>query len=334
MVHSHPSDLDTGRRPKVSFGMPVYNGADTIRRAVDSLLAQTLTDIEVVISDNASEDQTESICRAYAVADPRVRYFRNESNIGQIANFNRVFELSRGGYFRWVGCNDWWSPRYAERCAAALDAHPEAVMASCFHEYHWDDGRVVYEEYHGPRVDSPHAHKRFARMLSFFRGSRYRFDPIYSLHRREILARTMLLRRILGTDFVLAAELSLHGPACHIPEKLVFQHVTPPAPADVQIKRFDPTQSSARLYFVKLCRVLVGVVWTHPMSNAARARCVGAIGAHFLLHQRRVLTTWLRGRLALRRRVRTVLVLFKQKHTPRDALTSSKTEPNPGAPSR
>jgi len=292
--------------------MPVYNGESTIRRALDSLLAQTLPDFEVVVSDNASTDRTETICGEYAARDPRVRYYRNPTNLGQIANFNRVFELSRGEYFRWVGCNDWWSPYYAERCAAALDAHPEAIMASCFHEYHGDDGRVWYEEYHGPRVTSPQAHKRFIRMLWFFRASRYFFDPIYSMHRRKTLEKTALLRMMLGADYVLAAELSLLGPAVHVPEKLVFQHVTPPASADEQIKRFNPRQTKARGYFLRVCGEFGKIVLAYPMSAWQKASCLLAIAWLLVAVLERSLRQGIRRKLALRCWARTILTLLKR----------------------
>src|SRR5690348_2643366 len=90
-------------RPRVSIGLPVYNGGRHLRAALDSLLAQTFGDFELIISDNASTDGTESICRGYAKRDDRIRYFRTKQNVGAAANFNRVFDFSRGDYFKWSG---------------------------------------------------------------------------------------------------------------------------------------------------------------------------------------------------------------------------------------
>ncbi len=92
-----------GRGPRVSFGLPVYNGEDTIRRCLDSILGQDYNDYEVVICDNASTDGTRAILDEYRAEDPRIRIFLNEENIGQIENVNRVFQLSLGEYFRWIG---------------------------------------------------------------------------------------------------------------------------------------------------------------------------------------------------------------------------------------
>src|SRR3982751_485615 len=100
--------------PKVSIGLPVYNGELHLALALDSILAQTYGDFEIVISDNGSTDGTESICRRYAAADPRIRYERNETNRGAAWNYNHVFELSRGEYFKWMAHDDLIEPNYLE----------------------------------------------------------------------------------------------------------------------------------------------------------------------------------------------------------------------------
>jgi len=92
--------------PKVSIGMPVYNGEPFIREALDSLLAQTFTDFELIISDNASTDGTEAICREYAARDARIRYVRQAENRGVGANFKFVLEEAVGGYFMWTAVDD------------------------------------------------------------------------------------------------------------------------------------------------------------------------------------------------------------------------------------
>ena len=88
--------------PLVSIGMPVFNGEDYVEAALDSILTQTFTNFELIISDNASTDRTEEICNDFADSDDRIRYYRQEKNLGAAANFNRVFELSSGKYFKWA----------------------------------------------------------------------------------------------------------------------------------------------------------------------------------------------------------------------------------------
>lgn len=97
---------------KVSIGMPVYNGEKYIREALDSLLAQTFTDFELIISDNASSDRTESICREYAERDARIIYFRQEKNIGAADNFQFVLDHAQSDLFMWAAHDDEWAENY------------------------------------------------------------------------------------------------------------------------------------------------------------------------------------------------------------------------------
>src|SRR6185369_4346332 len=110
-----------GGAPSVSIGLPVYNGVNYLRQALDSLLAQTFGDWELILSDNGSTDATESICREFAARDGRIRYLREPVNRGATWNFNRVFELSRAPLFRWAAHDDVCSPELLERCVAALE---------------------------------------------------------------------------------------------------------------------------------------------------------------------------------------------------------------------
>ena len=96
--------------PRVSIGLPVYNGDNYLAETLDSILAQTFTDFELIISDNGSTDRTEAICRRYAAQDHRVRYVRNPSNLGAARNYKRAFELARGEYFKWNGHDDPLAP--------------------------------------------------------------------------------------------------------------------------------------------------------------------------------------------------------------------------------
>ncbi|MGA9263256.1 MAG: glycosyltransferase family A protein, partial [Desulfobacterales bacterium] len=112
---AHASSIDSGPiseqpPPRVSFAIPVRNGERFLGRALDSLLAQDFDDFEIVVCDNASTDKTIEVMRRYAERDPRVRCILNEEDIGQIENFNRVYELSRGEFFRWMGADDWLEP--------------------------------------------------------------------------------------------------------------------------------------------------------------------------------------------------------------------------------
>ena len=92
--------------PRVSIGLPVYNGDRYLRETIEGLLNQTFSDFELVICDNASTDRTQDICNEYCLLDKRVRYYRNNENIGAGKNFNKAFSLSQGKYFKWAACDD------------------------------------------------------------------------------------------------------------------------------------------------------------------------------------------------------------------------------------
>src|SRR5258705_589930 len=114
---------------KLSIGLPVYNGERFLAQALDCLLAQTFRNFEIIISDNASIDRTPEICRAYAQRDCRVRYVRNRRNLGAIANFNRVFELSAAPLFKWAAPDDLYDKIYLDSCVRILDDNPDVILA-------------------------------------------------------------------------------------------------------------------------------------------------------------------------------------------------------------
>ena len=115
--------------PRVSIGMPVWNGEAFIRQGLDSLLEQTFGDFELIISDNASVDGTRTICEEYARLDARIRYTRNDANTGLQANFAKVLDLATAPYFMWGCHDDRWDPAYISEMVAVLDSHETVVLA-------------------------------------------------------------------------------------------------------------------------------------------------------------------------------------------------------------
>src|SRR6185436_6923974 len=107
--------------PRVSIGVPVYNGERYLAATLDSLLAQTFDNFEIIVSDNASSDRTAQLALEYAERDSRVRYTRNPRNLGAGANYRRAFQLSRGQYFRWSAADDISAPESLARCVEVLD---------------------------------------------------------------------------------------------------------------------------------------------------------------------------------------------------------------------
>src|ERR1043165_2318071 len=115
--------------PRVSVGMPVYNGERFLRQAVESILGQTFRDFELIISDNGSTDATQQLCEEFAAADSRVRYIRHDKNRGAIFNWAHVVDAARAPYFKWASANDISAPRLLELCVQCLDTQPAVVVA-------------------------------------------------------------------------------------------------------------------------------------------------------------------------------------------------------------
>jgi glycosyltransferase involved in cell wall biosynthesis len=203
----------------VTIGLPVLDGEPYLSEAIDSILAQSFTDFELVISDNASTDRTEEICRAYASRDPRVRYMRSPVNIGGALNFNRVLDEARGLYFKWAAHDDVLAPTWLARAVSTLDDQPSAVLCQSLITVIDQDGAVVGpEERLLTRVTGGRAAARFGNLVL----ADHRCNDLFGLIRTGILRRTGGIGRYIAADRVLLAELGLHGRFETIPEPLFF----------------------------------------------------------------------------------------------------------------
>ncbi|MDM7994406.1 MAG: glycosyltransferase family 2 protein [Acidobacteriota bacterium] len=211
------STASASKVPKVSIGLPVHNGGCYLENAIQSILDQTYQDFEIVISDNASTDCTPVICEKYASLDRRIRYFRSETNMGLAWNWNRVFSLSQGDYFRWTAHDDLVDARFLAVAVEVLDSDPDIVLCYSRERFIDADGRPVYKE-----------EKRLAHVGSHVPEERFRdmvlVDhwclPIYGLIRSAVLRETAPYGGFVAADRVLLAELALRGRFQEIPEAL------------------------------------------------------------------------------------------------------------------
>jgi glycosyltransferase involved in cell wall biosynthesis len=226
--------------PKLSIGLPVYNGERYLAQALESLLAQTFRGFELVISDNASTDRTPEICCAYAQRDPRVRYVRNPRNLGAVANFNRVFELSKAPLFKWASHDDLHHETYLEGCIRLLDENPDVVLAHSGTAFIDENGDIfrsspVTGSYVDPKTaahvvpdgpdigDTRVAVKRFWQVLTRARWGTHQFGVI----RRSILQQTRLDQNFEGGDRAMLAELALLGRFQSSQERLFLKRIHP-----------------------------------------------------------------------------------------------------------
>ena len=269
----------TARPPTVSVGLAVRNRAEVVGRCIESILSQDFPDLELVISDNASDDGTETLVDDYAQADRRVRASVNEVNIGLHENMNRVLELSRGEFFRWISSDDWLEPSCLTECVRALRDHEDAIGVTTYFTAHSADRLTRSEEYRGEFPTSPDPARRFERMLRFFHGGDTRYDPIYGMYRRDALMRSHRLRRSEQTDWLICAELALIGPIIHIDKQLSNRTRTYPGPADrASRRRLDPVRPDELKSSVqRLHRDLLGLVMAADLTESQVRRCKRAL---------------------------------------------------------
>jgi glycosyltransferase involved in cell wall biosynthesis len=273
---------------KISIGMPLYNAERYLENALDSVLDQTFRDFELIISDNASTDRTQEICREYAKRDGRIRYHRNSENIGGGRNFSRVFELSSGEYFKWHSYDDLLAPEFLERCIEVLERDASLALVTSANRLMDQNGNVLdidermvdfiaghYVTIKGqrdPYSANPTDRFRAVVMRRFWHWN----QEIHGLIRSSVLAQTPLHGPFDGGDKVLLAELSLRGGFHRIPEVLLYvrlpEELTNERPS--QSKMVEPGRNP-RFYFPEVNLILgyLRAVRTAPLNPGQRVAC-------------------------------------------------------------
>jgi glycosyltransferase involved in cell wall biosynthesis len=209
----------------VSIGLPVRNAGTRVLDVARSVLAQDHGDIEFVISDNASTDDTEAVCRELAATDSRVAYHRQPRNIGLLNNFRFVLDAATGDHFRWIGDDDRLEPGFAGHCLRLFEADPRLILVTTNISYTALDGTVQSGRYDGAALASDDPVERFAELMRLLNASHLMIDPLYGLMRRSVVAR-IPRRNMLHEDEVYAAKLALAGPWGHVDEVLAHRHWT------------------------------------------------------------------------------------------------------------
>ncbi len=202
----------------VAIALPVYNGAAFLAEAIASVLAQSFGDFTLYILDNASVDSTEEICRQFVAEDSRVRYGRNETNVGAAGNFNAGFELARGKheYFKWMAHDDRIAPDYLNQTLRVLRTDSDCVLCHCTVEIIDELGKPIRTYESGLSRLSGRPAQRFGDMASLLHWC---FD-VFGVYRTEVLAKTPLIAPYIGSDRNLLAEVALHGTVEVLPQPL------------------------------------------------------------------------------------------------------------------
>jgi glycosyltransferase involved in cell wall biosynthesis len=229
--------------PKVSIAIPTYNCEKYIGQSIESLLGQSYGNFELIISDNASTDGTEAVCRSFEAADKRVRYVRRVENIGGPGNFRNVFSLCNGKYHKWSTADDYWHPLFLEEAVAVLDAQSDVVL--CYPMTRLIDATGATIEDYADNLDLSDE------------SPRQRFRELYAriglcnahlgLLRRDAMLKTQLIAGHKASDVDFLAEMALLGKFKLLPDVRFYRRYHPAssswARGDGQHQKayYDPT---------------------------------------------------------------------------------------------
>lgn len=269
--------------PLVSIGLPVRNGARYLREALGSLLGQTYGHLEVIVCDNASTDATERICRELAAADPRLRYHRNDVDIGGAANHNLTFTLATGEYFRWAAHDDLVEPDLIEQCVKVLEADPDVVLCHTDFVHIDEDGREIgfVSRAHGA---SPRPSERFAAVML----ARDFCEESYGLVRSDVFGATRLQQPYTGSDRTLVAELALRGRFANV-DRVLFRKRLHPGNTYVDWRTrmaWFGERYRGRItlpFWIQLWDGLRAIARV-PLTSGERARCHAVMGVWVVTH--------------------------------------------------
>jgi len=269
--------------PRLSIGLPVYNGEAYLAEALDALLDQTFGDFELIISDNASTDRTAAICRRYAGRDTRIRYVRQPHNIGAAGNHNATTEMADSPLFKWASHDDRYAPDLLERCVAALDEHPSMIASHAWTALIDGEGTVRERYRYSLATASPHAPERFRSALFDVGG-----DDAYAVFRTDVLRRVLPHGSYYRADRVLVGSLTLHGPFHQVPDWLYFRRDHPQRATRTSTVRswcatMDPRRASRLRHPVPrlLAEYVAGylrAVRRAPLTPADRRACSLLVG--------------------------------------------------------
>jgi glycosyltransferase involved in cell wall biosynthesis len=273
---------EEGPAPTVSIGLPVHNGAEFLRHSLDALLAQTWTDFELIISDNASTDATATICREYAAQDPRIRYVRQLHNIGAAPNHNLVAALARGRYFKWASHDDLYEPELVRLCVEALEAHPEAVLAHSQDACVDETGAITSCPPYLLDTAASSARTRLRSLLYTTGG-----NDFYGLIRTDVLRRVRPHQTYYNADRTFMAGLVLAGPFHHVPHVLYYRRDHPRRASHgtrrERATALGPGRADRfRHPMIRMYAEYVGgfarAVWRAPLSRRERLACLVEVG--------------------------------------------------------
>ena len=286
--------------PKVSIGLPVYNGEPFLCKTLDAILAQTYGNFELIICDNASTDATEEICRRYVARDKRISYYRQSHNVGATSNFNKVFQLSSGEYFKWAAHDDLITLDYLDRCIEILDGDRSVVLCHSQVQIINERGEFLSDYNIKLHTDSYSPVKRFHDLLSH-----HLCYPIFGLIRASTLENTSLMGNYGHTDGVLLASIALEGRFYEIPEPLFFSRNHPQQSMSMFFPEYLCLASGDEVSASKIPDYYAYAVWFDPANQGQ------AILPHWRIFWEYCRCIW-HSSISVREKISCHLSMFKQ----------------------
>lgn len=280
----------------VSICLPVRNAGTDVRSVIKSVLAQDHERIELVISDNASTDETEEVSRELAKSDGRIAYHRQPENIGLLNNFMRTMALAKGVYFRWIGDDDALETDFVTRCLDEFAQDARLILVTTGIAYIGSNGLAQTALYDGTQLRSDDPVERFSEMLRLLNASHLLIDPLYGMMRRDVVA-AIPRRNMIREDEVFATKLALAGPWGHVPDVLAQRHWKQGSLGTIA-RGLDVPSWQSHLSSTLQCREIL--TWLHraDLTDAQRSRARRAVYWMYARRQRRTVAH--RGRKLLR----------------------------------
>jgi glycosyltransferase involved in cell wall biosynthesis len=272
----------------------VYNGENFLAEALDSMLAQTYEDFELIISDNASTDRTEAICRHYLARDSRVKYVRNTTNLGAARNYNQLIDMAQGEYFKWSAHDDVCKPEFLGKCVSVLDADPGVAL--CFTQAHGIDENDQFLLAYNNQMDADVVEpwKRF--YATACRRHNMTVVMAFGLMRTDVLRRTHKIGAFSSSDRILVGEMALYGRFHMVPEVLFLKRDHPQAhwiqyrTRQERMAWYDTSRKNDRTFpHWRLFQEHLVSIGNAPLSASDRIKCYATMGSWVRFNWRHLL---------------------------------------------
>jgi glycosyltransferase involved in cell wall biosynthesis len=265
--------------PRLSIGLPVYNGGDYLAESIETLLGQSYSDFELIISDNASTDGTADVCDQYRRQDSRIRYFRQPRNLGLVPNHNFTVAQARGELFKWAAADDVYHRDLLKLCVEALDAMPEIVLAHSWSAIMDSRGDLIEKVEYQLDTAAASPARRFRSLLTVDSG-----DDDGGVIRMSVLRRIAPLGSHHHSDRTIVAELALQGPFYMVPDWLYFRREHPgravrasPTVRDwctiMDPRRADPLRHPLARLYSEYIWAYISAIQRARMTPAERVAC-------------------------------------------------------------